>query len=126
MIVEDDALGREGLSMWLTACGCEVWQSEDGRAGIETARRVQPDLAVVDINLPDVDGCEVARLLRATGQPMCLVAVTARTGLTDRARAREAGFDEYLSKPIDLNQLRAILGEVGPVSPTGSAAPLTQ
>ena len=102
VIVEDNADAREMLRVCLELAGHDVRATEDGPAGIEAARELRPDVALIDIGLPGVDGYEVARQLRATlDHGTKLVALTGYGQPEDRRRALEAGFDAHITKPVD-------------------------
>ena len=75
---------------------------------------MRPDVALIDLALPDIDGCEVARRLRATSgtHPMMLIAVTGFGQASDQRRALEAGFDKHLVKPIALEQLTQVIADI--------------
>jgi signal transduction histidine kinase/CheY-like chemotaxis protein len=111
LIVEDDPDTREMLRRLLQCLGHEVAEAEDGRRAIEVALRFRPEIVLIDISLPVIDGWEVARRLRNSFldyQPV-LVALTARVRPEDRERSHEAGFDHHLVKPIDSERLAQIL-----------------
>jgi CheY-like chemotaxis protein len=114
LIVEDNADVRMALRALLEHAGHVVYEAEDGQAGIDAALRFKPDVVLIDIGLPRVDGYEVARKLRerreALGAGVRLVAVTGYGQPEDRRRAREAGFDEHLVKPVDPAALQRALG----------------
>ena len=108
LIVEDNEDGREMMAMLLDSFGTRVLQAADGAAGLEAARAHLPDIALVDIGLPGMDGYEVARRLRAdpATQGMRLVALTGYGLLEDQQRALQAGFDLHLVKPVPPERLR--------------------
>jgi CheY-like chemotaxis protein/two-component sensor histidine kinase len=108
LIVEDNEDGREMMAMLLNSFGTRVLQAADGAAGLEAARAHRPDIALVDIGLPGMDGYEVARRLRADPitQGMRLVALTGYGLLEDQQRALQAGFDLHLVKPVPPERLR--------------------
>jgi CheY-like chemotaxis protein len=111
LVVEDNTDGRESLQAVLEIWGFEVEGAEDGRQGVEKALSWHPHYAVVDINLPIMDGYEVARRLRAAlGVEVFLVALTARGQPEDRSAAFRAGFNAHLTKPADLDTLACLLG----------------
>jgi signal transduction histidine kinase len=113
LIVDDNADVRTTLREMLSLDGHEVHEAGDGATGIAIARAHAPDVALIDIALPDVDGYEVARRLRSGehGMRMKLIAVTGFGQPEDERRALEAGFDAHLTKPVRLAQLaRAIAG----------------
>jgi CheY-like chemotaxis protein len=99
------------LSLLLEHAGYEVHTAEDGKAGVELIERVAPDVALVDIGLPVMDGFEVARWVRANQrhQDLYLLALTGYGQAGDRAAALEAGFDEHLVKPVDAEMLRQVM-----------------
>jgi PAS domain S-box-containing protein len=106
LIVEDNADARESLRELLELRRHEVYEAADGPSGIETALRVRPDLALIDIGLPGFDGYELARQIRSNfDSEITLVAMTGYTQSEHRRNASEAGFDGFLVKPIDTDQL---------------------
>jgi CheY-like chemotaxis protein len=106
LIIEDNRDSRVTLEKLLQLYGCDVSTAADGHAGFDAIRRLQPDVALVDIGLPDIDGYEVARLVRRelSDLPVRLIAVTG-FGREDRAAIFNAGFDAHLVKPFDLKEL---------------------
>ncbi len=116
LVVEDNADTREILRTMLEGDGHEVYLAGDGPSGLETARAVRPDVALIDIGLPGLDGYEVGRRIRQEeyGKFIRLVAVTGYGQAGDRARSRDAGFDVHLVKPVSPEQLRGALVEVPP------------
>jgi len=114
LIVEDSADVRRALRVWLELDGHEVHETDDGITGLAEACSLQPDVAIIDIGLPGLDGWTLARRLRATdeGRRMILVAISGYGQHADQQRSRQAGFDVHLVKPVDLNALTdAIHGE---------------
>jgi signal transduction histidine kinase len=111
LVVEDNEDGLEMLRTVLELSGHEVHEARDGPQGLETARRVEPEVAVVDIDLPGFDGYEVARRIRALPEatPVRLVALTGYGQPEDRQRAMDAGFDAHLVKPVDPRKLLEIV-----------------
>ena len=98
------------LGMLLGKLGYEVHTAADGLAGVGAALALQPDAAIVDVTLPGLDGYEVARRGRAAGgRPPILVSLTGHASPEDEARARDAGFDAHLTKPVDVQRLVALL-----------------
>ncbi len=114
LIVEDNVDGRETLKAILTLCGHEVYEAADGLNGAEVAIAVRPDIALIDIGLPGIDGYEVARRVRASphGRQVKLVACTGYGQQEDLQRAKLAGFDACLVKPLEPAALERILAEV--------------
>lgn len=107
LLIEDNADSREMMAMLLGMLGYKVLEAANGEQGLQLARREQPAIAVVDIGLPDMDGYEVARRLRAdtASQTMTLIALTGYGQEADRRRALAAGFDSHLVKPLDMDVL---------------------
>jgi two-component system, sensor histidine kinase len=110
LIVEDNDDAREMLKVLLEHEGHEVFEASDGTEGVRAASRLHPDLALVDLGLPILDGYEVARFIRRQDhQPQRLVALTGYGQSADRKRALEAGFDDHLVKPVDPDRLVELL-----------------
>ncbi len=116
LVVDDNADTALGLSRLLQFHGFDVATARDGPAAIALARERPPDVALLDVGMPGMDGFEVARAIRR--EPACrnvrLIAVTGYGRDEDRARARAAGFDEHLTKPVDPDLLLASLREARP------------
>jgi signal transduction histidine kinase/CheY-like chemotaxis protein len=112
LIVEDNADAREMLKMSLEMDGHQVEVAEDGRHGVDLALERTPEVVLVDIGLPGLDGYEVARRIRGVlGRKVTLVALTGYGQVEDRRRTREAGFDVHLVKPVDPEALSRSLNE---------------
>ena len=112
-IVEDNADSREMLCELLTRAGFECHSADRGDAGLNLIREVRPDIAVVDVGLPGIDGLELARRVRsdATLSSTYLVALTGYGQATDRVTALNAGFDEHVVKPVRADQLVRMLAD---------------
>jgi CheY-like chemotaxis protein len=110
LIVEDMEASRTSLQVLLELQGYQVMTAVDGAEGLAVARRELPDVALVDIGLPVMDGYELARRLRqeAACQGIYLVALTGYGQAADVERAREAGFDEHIVKPLDHDRLKKL------------------
>jgi two-component system, cell cycle response regulator DivK len=117
LIVEDNAQNRLLMVDILKVRGYEVLEAHDGAEGIALARTHKPDLILLDMQMPVMDGLEAARLLKADPETrgIKILAVTSFAMKGDRERILAAGCDEYMAKPIDTRQLplmvRQILGE---------------
>jgi len=110
LIVEDDADNREMMRILLESSGHEVHDAADGTSGVEIATRLQPDIVLIDIGLPGLDGYEVARRIRAVLKDgPRLIALSGYGQEKDRQRAFQAGFDDHLLKPVDPTRLLAVL-----------------
>jgi len=115
LIVDDVADAAEMLALVVGQDGHEVQVALTGAGALGAAASFRPDVVLLDLGMPSMDGYEVARRLRAqcTERQPLLVAVTGYGHETDRERARAAGFDHHLVKPVDLDQLRPLLGRAG-------------
>ena len=106
LIVEDNDDARDTLHQVLAMQGHAVRDAPDGMAGIALALELAPDVAIIDIGLPDVDGYEVARQIRAQAKRrIALIALTGYGQPEDQRRARDAGFDLHLVKPVTVERL---------------------
>jgi len=114
LVVDDNVDSATSLTMLLQAMGHQAESAHDGAEALETVERFAPDTVLLDIGLPGMDGYEVAARLRHTGRPYLLIAVTGWGQEHDRERARAAGFDHHLLKPVDLGQLGRIMQGTGP------------
>src|SRR5512142_465378 len=106
LVVEDELSLRETLAYNLKKEGYTVETAGDGRSALEAARRLKPDLLVLDVMLPEIDGFEVARLLRKE-MTTAILMLTARDGEIDRVVGLEVGADDYLTKPFSMRELLA-------------------
>nr|WP_267876199.1 ATP-binding protein [Duganella rivi] len=111
LLIEDNEDGREMMAMMLGVYGYEVRSAADGLLGMSAARDYMPDLALVDIGLPGIDGYEVARRLRAdpATRDIKLIALTGYGLAEDLRRVMDAGFDRHLVKPVDIDQLMGVI-----------------
>jgi CheY-like chemotaxis protein len=113
LVVDDNADAAESLALLLRLHGHDVRLAPDGPAALALLKESAPDVVLLDLGLPGMDGHEVGRRLRR--QPGCertrVVALTGSESDEDRLQAREAGFDAYLVKPVDLEDLDRILSE---------------
>lgn len=105
LIAEDHTDSREALRTLLDAMGYQVHTAGDGREAVKVALRVRPDLVLMDIMMPQMDGMAATRLLRASPEfrQVPILALTAMEGAKERAH--EAGFDDHVAKPIDVQLL---------------------
>jgi two-component system, OmpR family, response regulator MprA len=109
LVVEDDRAVREAVRRALTLAGYEVQSAEDGEQAIEMVVQNVPDAVVLDIGLPGIDGLEVCRRLRLLGNRVAILILTARDVVSDRIDGLDAGADDYLVKPFDVDELKARL-----------------
>lgn len=114
LVVEDNPKNMRLMRMILSANGYDVLEATDGEEGLKMAQEGRPDLIVLDIQLPKMEGTEVAKRLRAMpefdGIPM--IALTAYAMKGDQERILEAGFDSYMSKPIDTRELPSLVAQM--------------
>ena len=111
LVIEDNPDFREGLCSLLRSWGHRVEEASGGAEALEIVRRRRPEIVLIDLGLPGVDGYAVARALRAApgGEGLLLIAITGYGRASDRRRAQEAGFDVHLTKPVSLPELAALL-----------------
>jgi CheY-like chemotaxis protein len=109
LIVEDHEDARDSLRLMLELAGHEVETAEDGPGGLSTLVASRPDVALIDIGLPGIDGYDIARRARPLVPETCLVALTGYGQTEDRQRAHEAGFDVHITKPVDPDRLERLL-----------------
>jgi two-component system, cell cycle response regulator DivK len=120
LLVEDNEENREALSRHLRRKGFEVEVAVDGQQGVEAAQSGAPDLILMDMSLPVLDGWEATRQLKAAPQTrhIPVIALTAHAMAGDREKALQAGCDEYDTKPIDfarlLGKIQSLLGGAAP------------
>jgi len=124
LVADDNQDALESLGTLLEISGHEVHTASDGMLAVEIAARVRPEVALLDIGMPRMDGYEVARRIRAEswGKHIVLVALTGWGQDEDRRRTREAGFDSHLVKPLDLDALTDFLARLPPVDKKVSSA----
>ena len=117
LIVEDNEMNRDMLSRRLKKKGFDITIAEDGQKGHDMAVADRPDLILLDMSLPIMDGWEVARRLKANEDTKAIpiIALTAHAMAGDREKSLEAGCDDYDTKPVDMKRLRekidAFLGD---------------
>ena len=122
LLVEDNEMNRDMLSRRLQRKGFEVITAADGREGVAKASAESPDLILLDMSLPVMDGWEAARKIKGDPETrgIPIIALTAHAMAGDREKALEAGCDEYDTKPIELSRLlgkiNLFLGEDAPAS----------
>src|SRR5687768_18156338 len=123
LLVEDNEMNRDMLSRRLERKGYQVEMAVDGRQGVDKARTLAYDLVLMDMSLPEIDGWEATRELRAdpATKELPIIALTAHAMSGDREKALEAGCNDYDTKPIELPRL---LGKIEALlnRTTGSAA----
>jgi two-component system KDP operon response regulator KdpE len=109
LIVEDEPQMLRALHLNLTARGYDVVAAEDGTTALNQVALKEPDVIVLDLGLPDLDGLDVIRALRGGGSQVPIVVLSARAGSSDKVAALDLGADDYVTKPFDMNELLARL-----------------
>jgi two-component system OmpR family response regulator/two-component system response regulator QseB len=107
LLVEDDAALVEALKKALVAEGFAVNCLSKGKQAIASIKTELPDMVILDLGLPDMDGLEVMRLIRAVSAELPVLILTARSSLGDKITGLDLGADDYLAKPFDVNELLA-------------------
>ena len=119
LVVEDNEMNRDMLRRRLERLGFEVVLANDGRGALAAATAEMPDVVLMDLSLPDIDGWDVTALMKAhpAASRIPVIALTAHAMPADRQRAFEAGCDEFETKPVDLERLlskiTAVLAKTG-------------
>jgi len=128
LVVDDDRAVRESLRRSLQFNGYQVDLASDGQQAIEAVAGQRPDAMVLDVMMPRLDGLEVCRRLRSTGDDLPILVLTARDAVSDRVAGLDAGADDYLPKPFALEELlarlRALLRRRAPAADEQAAARL--
>jgi len=128
LVVDDDRAVRESLRRSLSFNGYSVALAEDGVKALDVITNDRPDALVLDVMMPRLDGLEVCRQLRSTGDDLPILVLTARDAISERVAGLDAGADDYLPKPFALEELlarlRALLRRTQP-DDSADSAPLT-
>ena len=117
LLIEDNAMNRDMLSRRLARKGFHVIVAEDGKKGVEMTQKEKPDLVLMDMNLPEMDGWNATKVIKQDEQfkHIPVIALTSHAMAGDKERALEVGCDEYEPKPIDfstlLNKIHRLLPE---------------
>jgi CheY-like chemotaxis protein len=109
LVVDDNADAADAIAMLLRSSGHEVHTAYGAPEALGRAAEMRPDMILLDIGLPGMNGYELARELRRVREDVLLIALTGYGQDKDRREAREAGFDHHLTKPVDLDGLNALL-----------------
>jgi two-component system, OmpR family, response regulator MprA len=109
LVVDDDRSVRESLRRSLAFNGYQVELASDGQAALDAVLSERPDAMVLDVMMPRLDGLEVCRRMRAAGDELPILVLTARDAVSDRVAGLDAGADDYLPKPFALEELLARL-----------------
>jgi signal transduction histidine kinase len=123
LVADDNNDALESLATLLQLSGHEVYTAANGAVALQSAEQNQPEVALLDIGMPKLDGYEVARRIRAQpwGQRITLIALTGWGQDSDRRRSQEAGFDSHLVKPLDLDKLSELLAALPSTAGAGIA-----
>lgn len=128
LVVDDDALIRRSLAVSLAQAGYQVQTAASGENALEIVRAKSPDLVLLDISMPGMDGLEALRTLRAHAQNLPVIFLTARRRELDEVVGLELGADDYVTKPFDLDVLlahiKAVLRRTAPVVRSPATTPL--
>lgn len=114
LVVDDDQDSVEACAYLLASMGCLVATAHNGEEGVAAARSFRPDVAIIDLEMPRLQGDDAARLIRRQhgGQRMVLISVSGLDMSEALGRSREAGFDNHLIKPMDLQWLEAQIAQL--------------
>jgi two-component system CheB/CheR fusion protein len=113
LVVDDDATARRLLASTVAGLGAQVEQAGSGAEALSRVATSSPDLVLLDLHMPDLDGFATTRLLRArAGKALRIFAVTAAAADVDRARSHAAGTDGHFAKPVDVGRLAALLSDL--------------
>jgi len=107
LVVDDEPAILRFLRAGLSSQGYQVIEAETGQAGLEAARQHRADIAVLDLGLPDIDGLEVIRLLRESGNMMPIIVLSSRDDEAAKVAALDLGADDYVTKPFGIEELLA-------------------
>jgi CheY-like chemotaxis protein len=118
LVVDDSTDTSRLLSRFITLLGHDVRTARDGLEGVEAASEFRPDVVLMDLDMPILDGFDAARRIRdrSLGEQITLVALTPCGGEIDEPRLRGAGFDHHLAKPVDVEALVTLIGRSQPPS----------
>ncbi len=127
LVVDDDRAVRESLRRSLSFNGYSVDLAQDGLEALDAIANDRPDALVLDVMMPRLDGLEVCRQLRSTGDDLPILVLTARDSVSERVAGLDAGADDYLPKPFDLDELearvRALVRRTVQPGPSAQSAP---
>ena len=125
LVAEDNAINREVIARLLRYAGIEVTLAGTGREALQLVhqREISPDMIIMDVQMPDMDGLSATRALRSEGCKLPVAALTAGVSAAEREACEAAGMSDFLAKPIDLDELAAVLTRWLPARSTAAAAP---
>ncbi|MFF4489601.1 response regulator transcription factor [Streptomyces sp. NPDC001544] len=130
LLAEDDRAIRHALERALSLEGYEVTAVADGVEALAQAHRTPPDVLLLDVMMPGIDGLQVCRVLRAEGDRTPILMLTALVETADRIAGLDAGADDYVVKPFDVEEvfarLRALLRRTSPVAPVGGGSEVSE
>ncbi len=111
LVAEDMADSRHPLILMLKLAGFACLEADNGRTAIELALQQKPDLILMDLSLPEVDGLQAVRELRAAGADLPIIVVSGYDDDTTRDQAQQAGANGYVTKPIEFEELKKLIAE---------------
>lgn len=117
LVAEDVADSRDALVLMLKLTGYACLEADNGRSAVELALREQPDLILMDLSLPEIDGLQAVGELRAAGAAMPIIIASAYDDAKIRDRAQAAGVNDYITKPFDFDRLKELLQHYLPQTP---------
>ena len=112
LVIDDERSIREHLDMFLQEKGLEVVAAEDGESGIQLIHDEEPDILILDIRLPGIDGLEVLRRLKEENKTICVIMITAFHDMETTIRAMRLGAYDYIHKPLDIDELEIVIDKV--------------
>ena len=125
LIIDDESEQHDLLTAFLEQRGLQTESALDAAAGLEAIRAREPDLVVMDVRMPGMDGLAALRAIRETNPSLPVLLITAYSDVRDAVRAMKDGAVDYLSKPIDLDELMAAIEDtIGVSEPEANAYPL--
>ncbi len=123
LLTEDNAINRKVASALLGKCGCDVTEAENGHVAVEMLQQKSFDMVFMDVQMPEMDGFEATRSLRAEGRTLPIIAMTAHAMKGDRERRLDAGMVDYVTKPVTLDCVREVVLKWGPNAAKTTASP---
>jgi CheY-like chemotaxis protein len=121
LVAEDNSVNQRVAQLHLRRLGYVVDVVGNGAEAVDAVGKVPYDVVLMDCQMPEMDGYEATRTIRSQGRDIPIIAMTANALKGDRERCLEAGMDDYISKPVDMQQLRAVLARFGEAPATNDA-----
>ena len=111
LVAEDNEINRTVIEVMLDRDGLTLYFAENGKRAVELVSEVNPDLILMDIQMPEMDGIEACKIIKSSHPQIPIIAVTANAMATDISLYESVGFDNYLAKPVDIDMLYSAIGE---------------